>query len=97
MRNSRSKIKFFWISKKCEIKKKKNITGHSSEREIDAYDCDNEDEMFAMSSAISKSKCSSSTVPHKNLSHCYHRKNLNLISPGIFIEDPSTRTTFLSK
>ena len=33
----------------------------------------------------------------KILSHCHHRNNLNLISPGIFIEDPSTRTIFLSK
>ena len=37
---------------KCEIK---NITGHSSERGLDAYDSGNEDEMFAMSSAICKS------------------------------------------
>ena len=44
---------------KCEIK---NITGHSSERGLDTYHFGNEDEMFAMSSEISKSKYSSSTV-----------------------------------
>ena len=47
-----------WISKmwksfgfpKCEIK---NITFYSSERGVDAYNSVNEDEIFAMSSAIS--------------------------------------------
>ena len=81
---------------KCEIK---NITGHSSERGLDAYDCGNEDEMFAMSSVISKSKYSTSTVvqTNKKLSHRHHRNNLNLISPGLFIQHPSTATTFLSQ
>ena len=73
------------------------MTGHSSERGLDAYDSGNEDEMFAMASAISKSKCSTSTVVQKKLSHCHHRNNLNLISPGLFIQDPSTTTTFLSE
>ena len=31
----------------------------------------------------------------KNLSHHHHRNNLNLISPGLFIQPPSTTTTFL--
>ena len=48
------KLKSFGFPK-CEIK---NITGHSSERGLDAYDSGNEDEMFAMSSAISKCKYS---------------------------------------
>ena len=48
---------------KCEIK---NITGHSCERGLDAYDSGNEDEMFAMSSAISKCKYSTSTIAQKN-------------------------------
>ena len=56
------KLKFFGFPK-CEIK---SITGHSSERELDAYDCGNEDEMFAMSSAMSKSKYSTSTVVQTN-------------------------------
>ena len=47
---------------KCDIK---NITDHSSERGLDAYDSGNGDEMFAMSSAISKSKYSTSTVAQK--------------------------------
>ena len=52
----------FFGSPKCEIK---NITDHSSERGLDGYDSGNEDEMFAMSSAISKSKYSTSTVIQK--------------------------------
>ena len=75
------KLKSFGFPK-CEIK---NITGHSSERGLDAYDSGNEDEMFAMSSAISKCKYSTSTVAQKKLSHHHHRNNLNLISPGLFI------------
>ena len=51
------KLKYFGFPK-CEIK---NITGHSSERGVDAYNSGNEDEMFAMSSAISKSKYSTLT------------------------------------
>lgn len=39
---------------KCELK---NITGHCSERGRDAYNSGNQAKMFAMSSAISKSKC----------------------------------------
>ena len=70
---------------------------HSSERGLDAYDSGNEDEMFAMSSAISKCKYSASTVAQKKLSHHHHRNNLNLISPGLFIQHPSTTTTFLSE
>ena len=57
------KLKSFGFPK-CEIK---NITGHSSARRLDAYDSDNEDEMFAMSSAISKSKYSTSTVAQKRI------------------------------
>ena len=34
---------------KCEIK---NITSHSPERELDAYDSGNEEEMFVMPSTI---------------------------------------------
>ena len=49
---------------KCEIK---NITGHSSERGLDTHHFGNEDEMFAMSSEISKSKYSSSTVVLKKM------------------------------
>ena len=53
---------------KCEIK---NITGHSSECVLDTYDFGNEDEMFAMSSAICKAsvplKCSSPNSRKKNL------------------------------
>ena len=56
------KLIFFGFLK-CEIK---NITGHSSERGLDTYDSGNDDEMFAMSSAISKFKYSSSTVVQKN-------------------------------
>ena len=78
---------------KCEIK---NITGHNSECELDAYDSGNEDEIFAMSSAIFKSKYSTLTVAQKKLSHRHHRNNLNLISPGPFIQYLSTTTTFLS-
>ena len=48
------KLKCFGFPK-CEIK---NITGHISERRLDIYDFGNEDEMFAMLSAISKSKYS---------------------------------------
>ena len=44
------KIKSFGFPK-CEIK---NIIGHNCERGIDACDSGNEDEMFGMSSAISK-------------------------------------------
>ena len=33
----------------------KNITDHSSERGLDAYDSDNEDKRFAMSSSITRS------------------------------------------
>ena len=55
------KLKFFGFPK-CEIK---NITDDSSERGLDAYDSGNEDEMFAMSSAISKCKYSTSTVAQK--------------------------------
>ena len=87
------KLKSFGFPK-CEIK---NITGHSSERGLDAYDSGNEDEMFAMSSAISKCKYSTSTLAQKKLSHHHHRNNLNLISPGLFIQHPSTTTTFLSE
>ena len=47
---------------KCEIK---NITGHSCERGLDAYDSGNEDKMFAMSSAIPKCKYSTSTFAQK--------------------------------
>ena len=85
------KLKSFGFPK-CEIK---NITGHSSERGLDAYDSGNEDEMFAMSSAISKCKYSTSTVAQKKLSHHQHWNNLNLISSGLFIQHPSTTTTFL--
>ena len=46
------KLKSFGFPK-CEMK---NITGYSSECGLDAYDSGNEDKMFAMSSAISKSK-----------------------------------------
>ena len=86
------KLKSFGFPK-CEIK---NITGHSSERGLDAYDSGNEDEMFAMSSAISKSKYSTSTVAQKK-SHRHHRNNLNLISPRLFIQHSSTTTAFLSE
>ena len=84
------KLKSFGF-RKCEIK---NITGHSSERGLDAYDSGNEDEIFAMSSVISKCKCSTSTVAKKKLGHQHHRNNLNLISP---IKHPSTTATFPSK
>ena len=77
------KLKSFGFPK-CEIKK--NITEHSSERGLDAYDSGNEDEMY-----------STSTVAQKNLSHDHHRNNLNLISPRFFIQHPSTTTTFLSE
>ena len=59
------KLKYFGFPK-FEIK---NITGHSSERGLDAHDSGNEDEMFAMWSAISKCKYSTSTVAQKKLSH----------------------------
>ena len=49
------KLKSFGFPK-CEIR---NIKGHSSEQELGAYDSRNEDEM---SSAISKSKYSTSPV-----------------------------------
>ena len=64
-----------------------NKKHHSSKLEhgLDVYDSGNEDEMFAMSSAISKSKYSTSTVAPKKLSHRHHGNNLNLISPEIFI------------
>ena len=52
-----SKLKSFGFPKG-----KINITGYSSERGIDGYDSSNEDEIFSMSSAISKSKYSTSTV-----------------------------------
>ena len=55
------KLKSFGFPK-YEIK---NITGHSSESGLGVYDSGNEDEMFAMSSAISKSKNSTSTVIQK--------------------------------
>ena len=55
------KLKSFGFPE-CEIK---HITGHSSERGLDAYDSGNEDEMFALSSPISKSKHSTSTVAQK--------------------------------
>ena len=51
--------------------------------------------MLAMSSAISKCKYSTFTVAQKKLSHQHHRNNLNLIPPGLFIQHPSTSTTFL--
>ena len=92
-------MKYFGFPK-YEIK---NITGHSSERELEAYDSGKEDEMFGMSPAISKCtqqylKYSTSTVaPKKKLSHHHHRNNLNLISPGFFIQHPSTTTTFLTE
>ena len=57
------KLKSFGLPK-CEIK---NITGHSYERGLDIYDSGNEDEMFAMSSAISKYKYSTSTVAQKKI------------------------------
>ena len=55
-----------------------NKKHHSSklERGLDVYDSGNEDDIFAMSSAISKSKCSISTVAQKKLSHRHHRNNL---------------------
>ena len=56
------KLKSFGFPK-CEIK---NITGHSSECGLDAYNSGNEDEMFAMSSAMYKSKYSTSTLAQKN-------------------------------
>ena len=56
------KLNFFGFPK-CGIK---NITGQSSESGLDAYDAGNEDEMFAMSSAISKCKYSTSTIAQKN-------------------------------
>ena len=55
------KLKSFGFPK-CEIK---SITGHSSERGLDAYDSGNEDEVFAMSSAVSKCKYSTSTIAQK--------------------------------
>ena len=62
------KIKSFGFPK-CEIK---NITGHSSERGLHPYDSGNEDEMFGMSSAVSKCtqqylKYSTSTVAQKKI------------------------------
>jgi len=47
--NNSKEIKSAGISK-CEIK---NITGHSTEKGLDAYDSGNEDEMHAMSKVIS--------------------------------------------
>ena len=46
-----------------------NKKHHSSKLEhgLDVYDSGNEDEMFAMSSAISKSKYSTSTVAQKKI------------------------------
>ena len=87
------KLKSFKFPK-CETK---NIIGHCSERGLDAFDSGNEDEMLAMSSAISKCKYSTSTVAQKKLSRHHHRINLNLISPGLFIQHPLTTTTFLSE
>ena len=43
---------------RCEFK---NITGHSSEHVLNAYDSGNEDKMFAISSAI----CNQTVVPSK--------------------------------
>ena len=57
------KLKSFGFPK-CEIK---NITGRSSECGLYAYHAGNEDEMFAMLSAISKSKYSSSIVAQKRI------------------------------
>ena len=85
-------------------KKKKRKTSHCPERGLDAHDSGNEDEMFAMLSAISKSKYFTSTVAQKKkkkkkkkIGHHYHRNNLNLISPGLLTQHPSTTTTFLSE
>ena len=75
---------------KCEIK---NITGHSSERGLDAYDSGNEDENIC---SVVKST-SPPLLPQKNLSHDHHRNNLNLISPRFFIQHPSSTTTFFSE
>ena len=44
---------------------KKHYRSHSSEHGLDAYDSCNEDEIFAMSSAPSKCKYSTSTVAQK--------------------------------
>ena len=55
------KLKSFGFPE-CEIK---HITGHRSERGLDAYDSGNDDEMFAVSSPMSKSKYSTSAVPQK--------------------------------
>ena len=86
------KLKSFGFLK-CEIKK---ITSHSPECGLDAYDSSNQDEMFAMSSAISKCKYSTSTVAQK-MSHHHHWNILNLVSPGFFIQHLSTTTAFLSE
>ena len=63
-KSNRWKIKIFWISKMWN---KKHHRSHLTfECGLD-YDSGNEDEMFAMSSAISKSKYFTSTVVQKNL------------------------------
>ena len=41
---------------KCEIK---NITGHSSEKGLDAYDSGNEEEMYQLSNVIAQSTSTS--------------------------------------
>ena len=53
--------------------------------------------MFEMSSAISNLTNPPRLLFQENVSHCHHRNNLNLISPGLFIQHLSATKTFLSE
>ena len=76
---------------KCEIK---NITGHSSERGFDACDFINKDEMFAMSSAMSKCKCCTSTIAQKEIKPSPSPEQSKLDFSRILHPTPSITTTF---
>ena len=79
---------------KCEIK---NITCHISERGRDAYDSGNEDEMFAMSPAISKFKYCTSTVAQKTFKPSSSPEQSKIDLSKTLIQHPSTTATFLSE
>ena len=79
---------------KCEIK---NITCHISERWLDAYDSDNEDEMFAMSPAIYKFKYCTSTVAQKTFKPSSSPEQSKIDLSKTLIQHPSTTATFLSE
>ena len=86
------KLKSFGLFPKCEIK---NITDHSSESRFNAYDSGNEDGMFVMSSAISKCKCSTSTVAPKKIKPSPLPEQSKLDFSRTLHQHPSKATTFL--